>query len=223
MDLLYFNIGTKHYFCFTWCSHIRWERTVNPRRAHSDKRLLRICGNKHLKFCVSYNYWYCEWWWFSRSVVSDSCDTMDSSPPGSSVHGIFQARILDWIAISFSKGSSQPRNRSHVSCISGRFFTDWVMGQCEYLDTKTFSVSFWFISMIAQLQKFFSLLRLKSIDPSHSLTLVPSCPVKIPGAVYIIVSSHAFQPPFPLSTTRFFLAKYQSWLNPILYLLGTWI
>ena len=39
----------------------------------------------------------------SRSVMSDSCDPRDCSPPGSSIHGIFQARILEWIAISFSK------------------------------------------------------------------------------------------------------------------------
>ena len=42
---------------------------------------------------------------------------MDSSPPGSSVHGIFQARILDWVAISSSRGSSWPRDRPCVSCI----------------------------------------------------------------------------------------------------------
>ena len=42
---------------------------------------------------------------FSHSVVSNSCDPMDCSPPGSSVHGILQARILEWVAISFSKGS----------------------------------------------------------------------------------------------------------------------
>ena len=45
------------------------------------------------------------------------CDPMDSSPPGSSVHGIFQARILEWIAISFSRGSSQLRDLTQVSCI----------------------------------------------------------------------------------------------------------
>ena len=42
--------------------------------------------------------------------MSDSCDPMDCSLPGSSVHGILQARILEWVAISFSRGSSQPRN-----------------------------------------------------------------------------------------------------------------
>ena len=52
------------------------------------------------------------------------CDPMDCSPPGSSVHEIFQARILEWVAISFSRGSSQPRDRTQVSCTAGRSFTD---------------------------------------------------------------------------------------------------
>ena len=50
------------------------------------------------------------------------CDPMDCSLPGSSVHGIFQAIVLEWIAISFSRGSSQPRDRTQASCIAGRFF-----------------------------------------------------------------------------------------------------
>ena len=51
------------------------------------------------------------------------CDPMDCSLPGSSVHGIFQARILEWVAIPFSRRSSQPRNQTQVSCVAGRFFT----------------------------------------------------------------------------------------------------
>ena len=50
-------------------------------------------------------------------------DPMDYSPPGSSVHGILQARILEWVAISFPRGSSQPRDQTRVSCIGARFFT----------------------------------------------------------------------------------------------------
>ena len=46
------------------------------------------------------------------------CNPMDCSPPGSSVHGILQARILEWVAISSSKGSSWPRDGTYVSCIS---------------------------------------------------------------------------------------------------------
>ena len=53
------------------------------------------------------------------------CDTMDCSPPGSSVHGVIQARILEWFAILFSRGSSWFRDQTQVSCIAGRFFTSW--------------------------------------------------------------------------------------------------
>ena len=63
----------------------------------------------------------------SESEVAQSCptlcDPMDYSPPGSSVHGIFQARILEWVAISFSREYSRPRDRTRVSCITGRRFT----------------------------------------------------------------------------------------------------
>ena len=51
------------------------------------------------------------------------CDPMDFSLTGSSIHGIFQARILEWVAISFSRGTSQPRDRTWVSRIVGRRFT----------------------------------------------------------------------------------------------------
>ena len=65
----------------------------------------------------------------SISSVTQSCrtlcDPMDCSPSGSSVHGIFQARILEWVAISFFRGSFQPRNLTQVSCIAGRLLTIW--------------------------------------------------------------------------------------------------
>ena len=51
------------------------------------------------------------------------CDPIDCSPPGFSVHGILQARILEWVNIAFSRGSSWPRDRTQVSCIAGRIFT----------------------------------------------------------------------------------------------------
>ena len=50
------------------------------------------------------------------------CDPVDCSPPGSSVHGILQARILEWVAIVFSRGSSRPRYQTQVSRIAGRRF-----------------------------------------------------------------------------------------------------
>ena len=51
------------------------------------------------------------------------CNPRDCSPPGSSVHGIFQARILEWVTISYSRGSAQPRDQTQVSCVAGGFFT----------------------------------------------------------------------------------------------------
>ena len=62
---------------------------------------------------------------YSCSVMSDSLRPMDWSLPGSSVHGILQARILEWVVILFSRGSSQPRDQTQVSCIAGGFFTNW--------------------------------------------------------------------------------------------------
>ena len=63
----------------------------------------------------------------SEREVAQSCptpsDPMDCSPPGSSVHGIFQARVLEWVAMPFCRASSPPRDQTSVSCIAGRFFT----------------------------------------------------------------------------------------------------
>ena len=53
------------------------------------------------------------------------CNPKECSPPGSSIHGILQARVLEWVAIPFSRGSSLPRDWTRVFCIVGRFFTVW--------------------------------------------------------------------------------------------------
>ena len=71
-------------------------------------------------------------WYLQKKVkvlVTQSCltlcDSVDCSPPGSSVSGILQARIREWIALHFSRGSSPPRDWTWVSCIAGRSFTIW--------------------------------------------------------------------------------------------------
>ena len=64
----------------------------------------------------------------SHSVSLTLCNSMDCSPP---VHGILQARILEWAAIPFSRGSSQPRDRTQVSCIAGGFFTNWATREAQ--------------------------------------------------------------------------------------------
>ena len=60
------------------------------------------------------------------------CDPMDCSPPGSSVHGFSQARILKWVAIPFSRGSSRFRNQTCISCFAGGFFTARSPGKSEH-------------------------------------------------------------------------------------------
>ena len=52
------------------------------------------------------------------------CDSMDCSLPCSSIHGIFHAKVLEWVAISFSRGSSPPRDRTRVSCTVGRWLSE---------------------------------------------------------------------------------------------------
>ena len=71
----------------------------------------------------------------NESEVAQSCPTLcdpvDCSPPGSSAHGILQARILEWVAISFSRGSSQLKDWTQVSCIAGRHFNLWATREAQ--------------------------------------------------------------------------------------------
>ena len=59
------------------------------------------------------------------------CGPVDCSLPGSSVHGILQARILEWVAILFSRGSSWSRNQTQISCIAGGFFSIWTIREAH--------------------------------------------------------------------------------------------
>ena len=59
----------------------------------------------------------------SAQLCPTLCDPVDCSPPGSLVHGIFQVRVLEWVAISFSRGSSQPKDLTRISRIAGSHFT----------------------------------------------------------------------------------------------------
>ena len=71
----------------------------------------------------------------SLSPVWHFANSIDYSPLGSSVHGILQARILEWVAISFSQGSSRLRDGTQVSCIAGRFFTIWATREAKIILT----------------------------------------------------------------------------------------
>ena len=95
-------------------------RPTRPSRTNTPKDVLLIIGDWNVKVGSQE---------IPESEVIQSCPTlcnlMDCSLPGSSVHGIFQARTLEWVAISFSRRSSQPRDWTQVSRIVGRHFAVW--------------------------------------------------------------------------------------------------
>ena len=97
-------------------------------------------GQEELRLGLTYVYYRC--WCSVTSVMSNSCDPMDCSPPGSSVHGILQAGILERVAMPSSRRSSQPRDRTHVSCVAGGFFTTESLGKPRYtMKSESESVS----------------------------------------------------------------------------------
>ena len=83
--------------------------------------------------------------WVVTKLCSTVCGPMDCSPPGYSVHGISQAKILEWVAISFSRGSSQSRGGTWVSWIASRVFAKGATSKapkskCTYIQTKLHKV-----------------------------------------------------------------------------------
>ena len=94
--------------------------------------------HSHRKFCGSSNLLH-------ATCYAQPCLTLwnprDCSPPGFSVHGILQTRILGWVAVLFSRGSSWPRVWTWVSCIAGRFFTIWATREALTQQQKTHNLS----------------------------------------------------------------------------------
>ena len=115
------------------CDYPGWERLCQPQGARIECRqeksamLAMGWGNGRFQIC------YVEV--KVKALAVQSCPTlchrMGCSLPGSSGHWIFQARILEWVTIPFSRGLSQPRGQTWVSHIAGRFFTTWITSKAE--------------------------------------------------------------------------------------------
>jgi len=105
----------------------------------------------HRLLIVSYSFWWSCWHFFFwvlkywrimlwrrvkwsevAQLYLTLCDPLDCSLPGSSIHGSFQARVLEWVAIAFSRGSSLPMDRTRVLHIIGRRFTIWATREALY-------------------------------------------------------------------------------------------
>ena len=130
--------------------------------------------------------------WGHKSVTFDSesevaqscptlCDPMDCSLPGSSLHEILQARVLEWVAISFSRGSSQLRDRTGVSHIPGRHFN--LSHQGSPLEKKKFFFSFSFATALIQVSWF---LHVDTSNWSHLLVRLPN-PSYLSSLDYLIL------------------------------------
>ena len=119
-------------FCCEFESVLNWVFGEHPSKKNIISVFLIDQGSQQVVGLL-FNYCYFSFLIFNSmfqfSSVAQLCptlsDPMDCSLPGSSIHGIFQARILEWVAISFSRRSSQPRDWTQVSHIVGRCFTVW--------------------------------------------------------------------------------------------------
>ena len=147
----FFNYETVILYILIWV----WECLFNSFRQEGKWKTpgyrLLVQVSRHFACVVqgtksSANRLWDQSWEFGRSmpglVMKESenevtqlcptlCDPIDCSPPGSSIHGILQAKILEWVAISFSRGFSFSRDRTWVSFIAGRFFTIWATRPCR--------------------------------------------------------------------------------------------
>ena len=96
-------------------------------------------------------------------------DPVDYSLPGSSVHGILQERILEWVAIPFSKESPRPRDRSCNSCTAGRFFPVWAAREAQSL----LKISLYVCVCVANLGHFLTTLTSPVLPNSFSCLIFP--------------------------------------------------
>ena len=115
-----------------------WEICMQVEKQQLQLDMEQQTGSKSVKDYVKAIYCHSAYLTFMQTEVAQSCPTLcepiDCSLPGSSVHGIFQAIVLEWIAISFFRRSSQPRARTQVSHIVDRRFSPLHWG-CEILAT----------------------------------------------------------------------------------------
>ena len=106
---------------------------IRTQRNHTQflKALARSDTNQFHTCCIG------KWSEVAQSCPT-LCDPMGCSLPCSSIHGIFQARVLEWVAICFYRGSSQPRDRTWISRIVGRRFTVWATREIPHLERNSY-------------------------------------------------------------------------------------
>ena len=118
--------------CSVTC--VVWQKWESSSLLLKDNYFLKSKIMTHINVKLAYVQDLSKWKWKKvAQLYLTLCRPMDCNPSGSSVHGILQARILEWVAICFSRGSSWPRDWTWVSCITGRFFTNWTTREALYM------------------------------------------------------------------------------------------
>ena len=117
---------SKHLWSMLATSTVPLPSTTSLLKCWHRRTISRPYKHTHTHTCIhthTYVYTHMPACLLSCFIHIRLCDPMDSSPlVSSSVHGILQARIQEWVAIPFSRGSSQPRDQTGISCVAGRFF-----------------------------------------------------------------------------------------------------
>ena len=129
------SVVYTHTYCYKVLSpsKILWKLPVKEAEAMTGYRNSTVGENSD--YLESTNIWFnaiavwLEEKW--KVKVAQLCPTL-CNPTDYTVHGILQARILEWVSFPFSRGSSQPRERTHVSHIAGGVFTSWATGEARY-------------------------------------------------------------------------------------------
>ena len=98
----------------------------SKRVGHDQSNWATRLSSSHYFLTIHFLLWQMTEWVKVAQLCPTLCDTM-----GYTVHGILQARILEWVAIPFPRGSSQPRDWTQVSCIAGGFFTSWTTRKAQ--------------------------------------------------------------------------------------------
>ena len=128
-SIAFWILGTEK--CWQYIAPITWQQ---PKQIFLNKAFDR--NHFEWYFILSAFNYHC-YFIHVLSELSQSCptlcDPMDCSLSGSSVHGIFPARVLEWIAISFSRGPSRPRNQTWVSCIADGCYTMGAIGEAQLI------------------------------------------------------------------------------------------
>ena len=122
--------------CFTiWATREAWgiqNQAVSP-KVHGPLLISRLT-DWGIKTYLSWSHWMlldnkrCRWVTVVTQLCPTLCNSVDCSSAGSSVHGVFQTRILEWVVIFSSRGSSWPRDQTRIPCIGSKFFTTELPG-----------------------------------------------------------------------------------------------